>query len=174
MANPYLGEIRLVSFNFPPRGWAFCNGQSLAINQNEALFSLMGTYYGGNGTTTFQLPNLQGRVVVHQGTSSLGSIYTQGESAGVATVEINDFTMPRHSHSLAVANKAATASNPTSIALAVPPTAFGNMYGSVNSYVNMPNTTMQYYGENAPHNNMMPYLVLNYVIALIGIYPSRT
>jgi len=172
MAQPYLGEIKLVSFNFPPKGWAFCNGQTLPINQYQALFALMGTTYGGNGQTTFQLPNLQGKVIVHQGVL-IGRTYVMGQIGGQSTVEITDATMPTHIHSLSVAAKAGAASNPTSIALAAAPAALGNVYGSAISDNIMPFTTVQYYGSNVPHSNLMPYLVLNYVIALQGIFPTQ-
>lgn len=173
MAEPFLGEIKLVSFNFPPKGWAFCNGQVLAINQNQALFALLGTNYGGDGARTFQLPNLQGKVIVHQGTGSDDHTYSIGALGGATTVQITDATMPKHSHTMSVVSKAGTSPNPASLALAVAPAAVGNLYGASRSTAIMPANAIQYYGSNVPHTNMMPYLVLNYIIALTGIFPTQ-
>jgi len=164
MATPYLGEIRIVSFNFPPKGWALCNGQTLAINQNQALFALLGTTYGGNGQTTFQLPNLQAGMPVHQGNG-----FAQGQTGGESNHTLVTAEMPSHNH---VAQGVSTNSSN--------PSATGNTWAASaeNPYAATPNTTMSpnavsITGGGQPHSNMPPYLVLNFIIALQGIFPSR-
>ncbi len=164
MGTPYLAEIRVFSFNFPPRGWAFCNGQTLAINQNQALFALMGTTYGGDGIRTFQLPNLQGRMPVHQGNGM-----SQGSLSGETTHTLISSEMPTHNHAATGVSTSATT-----------PTATNNTWAasSENPYAKAPNTTMSpptlsTIGGSQPHDNMPPYLVLNFCIALQGIFPSR-
>ncbi len=164
MAEPFLGEIRIFSFNFPPKGWALCNGQLLPINQNQALFAILGTTYGGDGITTFALPNLQGRVPVHT-----GSGITLGQSAGEQSHTLSISELPAHTHT-PVGNPAnATSSSPA-----------GNVWASLGSggYSPAPNTAMNAAsilaaGGSQPHDNMSPYLVLNFCIALQGIFPSR-
>lgn len=172
MATPFLGEIKLVAFSFAPKGWAMCNGQTLPINQNQALFSLMGTTYGGNGTTNFQLPNLQGKVIVHQGTSPAKWDYPIGHTGGLTGVALNTEQMPEHSHSMYVSNLGCSQLDPASAALAEAPSSFESLYGPTRSTTEMPPSTVQDTGANLAHNNMMPNLVLNYVIALTGIFPS--
>jgi microcystin-dependent protein len=164
MSEPFLSEIKIVSFNFAPKGWALCNGQLLPINQNQALFSLLGTTYGGNGQTTFALPNLQGRIPTH-----MGSGFTLGESAGETAHTLNISEMPAHNHQ-AVGSSAAPSA----------PGAGGNLWatGAANVYAPTPNSAMNPAGISAtggsqPHDNMSPYLVLNFVIALQGIFPSQ-
>jgi microcystin-dependent protein len=164
MSDPFIGEIKLISFNFAPRGWALCNGQVLPINQNQALFSILGTMYGGNGQTTFALPNMQGRVPVHQ---SGGNV---GQAAGEETHTLTAAEMPAHVHP-AVAQSAPTnpGVSPAGAIWAQAPTA---------AYAPVPNITMnsaavQNSGGSQPHENRAPYLVLNFVIALVGIFPSR-
>lgn len=164
MSNPFMGEIKIVSFNFPPKGWAFCNGQMLPINQNQALFSLLGTTYGGNGQTTFGLPNLQGRTPVH-----IGQGIVQGQSAGEQAHTLTTSEMPAHNH-LPVGNSGA----------ATVPTAAGNLWANGNNpaYSGAVNAAMDPseilpVGGSQAHDNMSPYLVLNFVIALSGIFPSR-
>jgi microcystin-dependent protein len=166
MSDPYIGEIKLISFNYPPKGWAFCNGQLLAINQNQALFSILGTMYGGNGQTNFALPNLQGRVPIHQGINQ-GS-YNVGQAAGelAHTLTINE--MPAHLHP-AVAQSTATGASPAGAIWAAAPSP---------DYASAPNTQLNAAavantGGSQPHENTPPYLVLNFVIALVGIFPSR-
>jgi microcystin-dependent protein len=164
MSEPFLGEIKIVSFNFPPKGWALCNGQFLPINQNQALFALMGTMYGGNGQTTFALPNLRGRLALHN-----GEAHDQGEAAGSTSVTVNIQQLPQHLHALqASANSAGTTPDPTNALLAPinggysPPQNLTALTASVTNV-----------GGSQPHNNMMPYLVLNYIVALQGIFPSQ-
>jgi microcystin-dependent protein len=165
MSEPFLSEIKLVSFNFPPKGWALCNGQFLPINQNQALFALLGTTYGGNGQTTFALPNLRGRVPIH-----MGSGHTLGEAAGSTSVTVNIQQLATHMHGLQASTSVV---NPTS-------DPSGNFLGPVNNAYGLPAalTTMEpssvtSVGGSQPHNNMMPYLVLNFIIALQGIFPSQ-
>jgi microcystin-dependent protein len=165
MSEPFLSEIKIVSFNFPPKGWALCNGQFLPINRNQALFALLGTTYGGNGQTTFALPNLRGRVPVH-----MGNGHTLGEAAGSTSVTVNIQQMPTHMHTLNVNNGTGTATNPNGTMLAK---ASANTYGPANQLVTMKPVAVTNVGGSQPHNNMMPYLVLNFIIALQGIFPSQ-
>jgi microcystin-dependent protein len=168
MSEPYLSEIRLVAFNFAPQGWAFCNGQTLPINQYTAQFSLLGTTYGGDGITTFQLPNLQGRVPM-----GWGNGYVLGESSGESTHTLTISEMPAHSHSLLCVAGAATTKSPSSASLAEPATAVGKIYGSTGS-ASMSAASITTAGGGLSHNNMQPYLTMNFIIALVGIFPSRS
>jgi len=166
MAEPFLSEIRIFSFNFPPKGWAFCNGQFLPINQNQALFALLGTTYGGNGQTTFALPNLQGQVPIHTGNG-----HTLGEKAGSSAVTITQQQMPQHIHFLQGTTQDANGPVPTNGILA----KANNMYQSANSggLTALNAASVTNVGGSQPHTNMMPYLVLNFCIALQGIFPSQ-
>ncbi|MEO8624261.1 MAG: tail fiber protein [bacterium] len=165
MSEPFLSEIKIVSFNFPPRGWALCNGQTLPINQNQALFALLGTTYGGNGQTTFNLPNLRGRAPVHEGNS-----HTLGEAAGSTSVTVNIQQLPTHLHQLmASPNSAGTAADPTNAFLA----PANGLYGAAQSLTTLSPQSVTSVGGSQAHNNMMPYLVLNFIIALQGIFPSQ-
>ncbi|HEX7774003.1 MAG TPA: tail fiber protein [Pyrinomonadaceae bacterium] len=171
MSEPFLSEIKIVSFNFPPKGWALCNGQFLPINQNQALFSLLGTTYGGNGQTTFALPNLRGRVPIH-----MGNGHTLGEAAGTTAVTINIQQLPTHLHALQASTQQANVAT-----LVTPPAntpnilaaVTGAQYGPAQSLTTLHPTSVTNVGGSQPHNNMMPYLVLNFIIALQGIFPSR-
>lgn len=164
MSEPFLGEIRMFALNYAPRGWLPCNGQVLAINQYQALFSILGTTYGGNGMTTFALPNLQGRAPVHT-----GSGITLGQSAGEETHTLTIQEMPSHTHQ-ASGNSAGASSSQ----------AQGNVWGkpAANTYAASANTTMSaaalgLAGGSQPHENMQPYNVVNFCIAINGIFPSR-
>lgn len=161
--EPYLGEIRAVSFGFAPRGWALCNGQTMAINQNQALFAILGTTYGGNGTTTFALPNLQGRVPVH-----VGSGIVLGQSAGAQSVTLTTL-QAGHTHAVA-AN--ATPNSFTAAGNFPASAASGNLYGPTTD-TSMSPQVISLAGGSQPHNNMQPYLVVNYIIAIQGVFPSR-
>jgi len=163
MSEPFLGEIKIVSFNFPPKGWAFCNGQLLPINQNQALFAILGTTYGGNGTTNFALPNLQTRAPIHVGNGIV--LGQQGGSAAV-TLQSNQIG---HSHGVR-ANSAATTNTASGN---FPAPAASNIYGSQPDGTVMNPGTISLAGGSQPHNNMQPYLVLSYIIALQGIFPSQ-
>jgi microcystin-dependent protein len=168
MADPFIAEVRIVPFNFAPRGWAFCDGQVLPIAQNTALFSLLGTTYGGNGINTFALPNLQGRAPSHPGQGPGLPTRTLGESSGTESVVLLASEMPPHTHSAGVTVAPATRANPVAARLgttidatysAGPATATGGVHGLA--------------GGSQPHDNMQPSLVLNFIIALQGIFPPR-
>jgi microcystin-dependent protein len=172
MSDQYLAEIRQFAFNFAPVGWAFCNGQTLAISQNAALFSLLGTTYGGNGTTTFQLPNLQSRVAIHQGQGAGLSTYVIGQIGGVENVTLTVAQMPAHNHLVNAAGDLANHGSPNSkilgasdipLYVTTPPT----------SPVTMSSTMIGIAGGSQSHPNIQPYLTLTFCIALVGIYPSR-
>lgn len=174
MADPFLAEIRIFGFNFPPRGWALCNGQRLPISQNTALFSLIGTYYGGDGKTTFGLPNLQGAAVMQPGQGSGLSERTVGDTGGRETVTLVQSEMPAHGHSLMAATTAANSRNPSGGSLAR--SGGGNVYlpPAGTTAVNMSSAAIAPAGGSLPHNNMQPYLTLNFCIAMQGIYPQRS
>jgi microcystin-dependent protein len=159
-----MGEIKIISWNFAPKGWAFCNGQFLPINQNQALFSLLGTMYGGNGQTTFALPDLRGQVPIH-----VGQGHIQGEKAGSEAVTINQQSMPQHLHQMQGSKTAgdSAGANNTVLANAL------NLYGPANNLTTLDPASVSNVGGSQPHTNMMPFLVLNFIIALQGIFPSR-
>lgn len=168
MAEPYIGEIRVYSFNFAPRGWAMCRGQLLAINQNQALFSLLGTQFGGNGQTTFALPNLRNRVAL-----GLGPQAVMGQQMGSAIHTLSISEMPAHSHALVGTSARVSATTPVGKVFATNP-ALANQgtYGSVadgQAHPDMIATS----GGSQPHENSQPFLTLNPCIALVGIFPSR-
>ena len=166
--DQFLGEIRLVAFDFEPQGWAFCDGRLLPINQNQALFSLLGTYYGGDGKTTFALPDLRGRVPVGMGQGATGSSYEVGSTGGQEAVKLTTSQLPAHSHAARAHNGASTTKSPAG---AVP--AAGGAYAPTQN-AKMAATLVGQSGGGQVHENRQPYLVLNYIIALQGIYPSRT
>jgi microcystin-dependent protein len=171
MAEPFLGEIRIMSFNFAPQGWAQCNGQFLPINQNQALFSLLGTMYGGNGQTTFALPDLRGRAALH-----VGQGLTQGERAGTTSETINLQTMPTHLHFMQVTNTDIAANRqaiPTNNYLGPVNNLYANPSGAGVQLTAMDPSSVSNIGGSQPHNNMMPSLALVFCIALQGIFPSR-
>ncbi len=171
MANPYLGEIRLFAGNFAPLNWAFCNGQLLSIAQNDALFSLIGTIYGGDGVQTFALPNLQSRVPVHQGQGPGLSNHTVGEMAGEENVTLTINQIPAHTHVAQANANAGTLASPA-----------GNVWAGANDSPFAPpasaNTTLApgalgNAGGSQPHDNMVPFLAVNFIISLAGIFPSQ-
>jgi microcystin-dependent protein len=174
MQDPFLGEIALVAFNFAPSGWAFCNGQILPIAQNTALFSLLGTMYGGNGTTTFALPDLRSRVPLHSGQGTGLSPYTQGETGGVESVTLQSTQMPAHTHSYTpqATTAGGSAASPAGALWAQSGTG-DTIYQKGSSNTAMAPQTLGNTGGSQPHENRQPYLALNYVIALQGIFPSR-
>ena len=167
MSEPFLSEIKIVSFNFPPKGWALCNGQLLPINQNQALFALLGTTYGGNGQTNFALPNLRGRVPIHFDAS-----HNLGEAAGSTSVTVNIQQLPTHMHALQATNQDVVA-NRTGDPAANFLGPANNQYGQPSNLTTLHPSSVSSVGGSQPHNNMMPYLVLNFIIALQGIFPSR-
>ena len=166
MGTPYLSEIRIFSFGFAPRNWAMCNGQFLPIAQNQALFSLMGTTYGGNGQTTFALPNLQGRVPVHA-----GSGFNQGQAAGEAAHTLSIAEMPSHTHMAQASTQPGNQVTAANNVLASPANLSYAPFGS--SPTSLVPSTITNMGGSQAHNNMQPYLALNFCIALQGIFPSR-
>jgi microcystin-dependent protein len=173
MSTPYIGQISITGFNFAPKGWALCNGQLLSIQQNAALFSILGTTYGGNGVTNFQLPNLQGRVGIHMGSSPNGS-YVEGEVGGEATHTLIQSEMPSHTHTIGAASLGGTSPDPTNHVWAAS-TDGDSLYISANqANVTMSPAALGTGGGSQPHDNMQPYLVVNFIIALQGIFPSRT
>jgi len=173
--EPYLGQLMLVGFNFAPQGWALCNGQILSIAQNTALFSLLGTTYGGNGVTTFALPDLRGRAPLHFGQGPGLSNYTQGEASGTETVTLLQTQIPAHNHTIAANSNTGTGSDPSGAI----PAAFGTSLPPEGPWTTSgANTTLApsavgVTGGSQPHSNMQPFLVLNWIIATEGIFPSR-
>jgi microcystin-dependent protein len=171
MSAPFVAEIRAFGFNFPPKGWAFCDGQLLPISQNTPLFSLLGTNYGGNGTSNFALPNLQGSTVVGQGTSNLGTDYYVGEQGGTPTVTLLQSEMPAHNHDLLASTDPAEQAAPgpnRALARSTP----GSAYATSGSATAAPEA-ISAAGGDSPHNNMPPVLPLNFCIALQGVFPPR-
>jgi microcystin-dependent protein len=187
MSEPFLSEIKLVSFflggNGAPQGWALCNGQVMPINQNQALFSLLGTTYGGNGQTTFALPDLRGRVPI-----SFGGSHNLGEAAGTTSVTITQQTLPTHAHIMQASTTPVAATTLNSVPGAAGTNKFMapsiasiqggqtsqiNLYGNPTNLGAMAPNAVSNVGGSQPHNNMMPYLTLNFIIALIGIFPSQ-
>lgn len=172
MADPFVAEIRMFPGNFAPKGWAFCNGQIMPISQNTALFYLLGTTYGGNGQTNFALPDLQGRVPMHPGTGAGLTPRVLGEIGGSETVTLLSSEMPSHTHDLVRPGLSSPASA-TSPQNAYPATAAENQYSSAGTTVNMSPSALSPAGESFPHNNLQPFLVVNFIIALQGIFPAR-
>jgi len=169
--DQFLGSITLVGFNFAPVGWAFCNGQLMAINQNQALFALLGTQFGGDGQTTFALPDLRGRVPVHQGQGAGLSNYVMGEVLGSESVTLTTQQIPAHTHT--VAPGASSGEPTTDRPDGAYPSANGYYSSSATSGVTMPAPTVSNVGGNQPHSNIQPVLALNFIIALEGIFPSQ-
>jgi len=180
MSSPFVAEVTMFGFNFPPKGWAFCDGQLLPISQNTALFSLLGTNYGGDGKSTFGLPNIQGMAVIGQGQSSAsGSQYFVGETTGTETVTLLTSEMPSHNHTFAATSDGGTTTVSTGNQLAKAQTG-GKQQSFTGNYLNAsaPNIVMSPLGTSIsggslPHNNMQPYLTLNFCIAMQGVFPPR-
>jgi microcystin-dependent protein len=164
--DPFVAEIALFPYNFVPKGWARCEGQLMPISQNTALFSLLGTFYGGDGKSTFALPNLQGMVPMGVGAGKGLSERFVGETAGVETVTLLPSEIPLHTHNLLADNGSATSASPS---LALPSTSDADLYHSVGGVAE----TLSPVGGDQPHQNMQPYLTLCYCIALLGVYPPR-
>lgn len=171
MAQPYIGEIRLFAGNFNPNGWALCDGQLIPISENDALFTLIGTTYGGDGEETFALPNLQSRVPIHQGTGAGLSGRTMGEAAGVESVTLTIQQIPAHTHPLLVSTDTATSNNAGGAVIGT-----GNTVSIWRPQIAPPGVPMNAQsispvGGSQPHDNMHPYLVINFIISLFGIFP---
>jgi microcystin-dependent protein len=173
MSSPFLGEIRIFAGNFPPRNWAFCNGQILPISQNTALFSLLGTQYGGNGTSTFALPNLQGCAPMHAGQGPGLTQRVQGEVGGSATVTLTTSELPQHTHTYTAGSGSRGNVNTTQNNVNSDAPFQTNIYGTSSDGTLMSPTMLAPLVGNQPHENMQPYQVLNFIIALAGIYPAR-
>ncbi|QKV55146.1 phage tail protein [Comamonas antarctica] len=172
MADPFVAEIRMVPFNFVPRGWAACNGQLLPLSQNTALFSLLGTTYGGDGKSTFALPDLQGRAAMHPGQGPGLSPYDLGQYGGQAAVSLVEPEMPPHTHAIrAVAAPGGTVS-PEGAALARAP-GTASLYGPASGMTGMMSPRTVDAGGGQPHNNLQPYLTMHFIIALQGVFPPR-
>lgn len=171
MAEPFLGEIRMFGFNFAPVGWAFCNGDLLPISQNTALFSLLGTTYGGNGTSNFALPNLQSRVAVHMGEGSGLSSYDIGQDGGSETTTLLESQLPAHNHLVNVHDNEGAFARPKGNVLA---RSSVEGYARTSDGSTLNQGALSATGNNQPFNNIQPYLVLNFCIALQGIFPSRS
>jgi microcystin-dependent protein len=165
MSEPFLAEVRIVSFNFAPRGWAFCDGQLLPINQNQALFSLLGTIYGGDGRTTFALPDLRGRVPIHSGNS-----HSPGQRGGQQDHTLALDELPQHTHQVNASAQDANTSDPAGNVLAVVP---GRIYHDPSNLNPLSASSVGDTGGGQAHENMQPYLALNFIIALQGLFPSR-
>lgn len=164
MSQPFLSEIKMMSFSFPPKGWAFCNGQTMPINQNQALFSLLGTTYGGNGMTTFALPNLQGKVPVH-----MGSGFALGQTGGEASHTLSIAEMPQHPHVFQGTTN--NADNPAVTGNLMATSA--NLYTAANNLTTLDPSTVGNAGGSQAHENMQPYLAVSFCIALQGIFPTQ-
>ena len=174
MADPFVAEIRIFPFNFAPTGWAMCNGQLMPLSQNTALFALLGTTYGGNGTSNFALPNLQGCTPMHHGQGPGLSLRDLGETGGSQFVTLLESEMPAHAHVLNAQNSTGNLNDPTGAVLARP-FGGGNMYKTPAGAPTVPMAfeSLAPAGGSLPHNNMMPYLALNFCIALQGVFPAR-
>ena len=172
MAEPFIGEIFMAGFNFPPQGWAACDGSILPISQYDALFALIGTTYGGDGQTTFALPNLQSRMPIHSGQGLGLPNFTLGQTGGVENVTLNLGNVPSHTHTVQVSNNAGTSSTPASN-LTLGSGAEAELYTPEAADASSGMTVSGGVGGNAPHDNIMPFLAVNFFIALEGIFPSR-
>lgn len=171
MSEPFVGEIRMFAGNFAPRGWAFCDGQLLAVSQNDALFSLFGTIYGGDGRTTFGLPDLRGRIPLHQGSGPGLSPRRLGSKGGEEKVTLTTNQLASHSHDLNANTAAATGSAPQGKVMATP--APLRLYRDAAQDTNLASSSLTNAGGSQPHTNLMPTLCIHFIVALFGIYPSR-
>ncbi len=173
MSEPYIGEVRTFGFTFAPKNWAFCNGQLLAISQNTALFSIIGTYYGGNGTSNFALPNLQGKAPLGMGTGAGLSNYVIGQTGGEQTHTLTASEIPPHNHTMAASSQPGEDTSPTGEALASSsgPKLYQNVTNT--NLVTLNAATLNTVGSSGSHNNMMPYLTINFCICTAGVFPAR-
>jgi microcystin-dependent protein len=171
MSQPFVGEVRLVGFNFNPTGWHLCDGSLLPISGYEVLFTLLGTTYGGDGQTTFGLPDLRGRVPIHQGTGLGLSPYVIGQQGGVTSVTVNTSQLPEHTHPVSANSGPGTANSAVNNYFAQTPTV--TPMATTGAAVSMASPVGSI-GANQPHENRQPFLTVNYIIALYGIYPSRS
>lgn len=170
MSEPFVGEIRMFAGNFAPRGWAFCDGQLLAVSQNDALFSLLGTIYGGDGRTTFGLPDMRGRIPIHAGTGPGLSARRLGTKSGQEKVTLTVDQTPSHDHTWNANTAVAQNRTPAGNLLASPS---GNVYSGAANPTSFSSSAVSNVGGSRSHTNLMPYLCVHFIIALFGIYPSR-
>src|SRR5947209_10428416 len=171
MPEPFVGEIRMFGGNFPPSGWAFCNGQLIPITENDTLFNLIGTTYGGDGQETFALPDLQSRVPIHQGTGADGITYQLGEQGGVESVTLTTQQIPIHTHSMIATTGLGAAPSPAGNILAQ--CAAVKMYSGAAATTPLNNQTITPAGGSQPHENLQPYLAINFIISLFGVFPTQ-
>ena len=172
MGEPFVGEIRMFGGSFAPAGWALCQGQTMAISENDTLFTLIGTTYGGDGQETFNLPDLQGRAPLHMGTGpGLSQTYTIGEQAGVESVTLTAATTPTHNHAVVCSGDLAATADPTGSLLAQPQTL--NLYFGDVAGANMNGNAITPIGGSQPHENLQPYLCITFIISLYGVFPSQ-
>jgi microcystin-dependent protein len=169
MAQPYVGEIRMFAGNFNPAGWMFCEGQFLPISENETLFQLIGTTYGGDGQSTFALPDLRGRLPIHQGNG-----FTLAETGGAEEITLTVNQIASHTHAALGSTNTGTGTAPSNNVLSNLPVATNSAYGSDNPQINLDPQSMSPVGGSQPHTNFQPYLCVNYIISLFGIFPSPT
>lgn len=175
MSEPFVAEIRIFAGNFAPRGWAFCNGQLLPISQNTALFSLIGTTYGGDGRSTTALPNLEGRAPMHPGRGPGLTDRRLGQRGGVETVTLSEAQMPNHHHTVAASDDSANANDPANNMLCRSSSPFaGQIYRNTGTKVAFEERMVEETGGSQAHNNMQPFMAINFIIALVGLYPSRS
>ena len=168
MSQPYIGEIRMFGGNFAPAGWALCDGQEVPISENDALFTLIGTTYGGDGENTFALPNLQSRIPVHRGPT-----YVQGEMTGTEDVTLTTNQLPVHSHAMLASVANGSSSSPGNAIPASMPAATGSLpYGSDEPFLSLDPSSVAPVGGSQPHTNMQPYLVVTFIISLFGVFPN--
>ncbi|MBC3832159.1 phage tail protein [Undibacterium amnicola] len=173
MADPFVAEIRIFPFNFAPQGWAFCDGQLLPLSQNTALFSLLGTTYGGNGESNFALPDLQGRAPMHPGQGPGLSLHDLGESAGTEAVSLLETEIPSHNHLMKASDAAGNAISPANNALAIGAKGVPLYTPISGANATMSPSTLAPVGGGLPHNNMQPYLTMYFAIAMQGVFPPR-
>ena len=172
MAQPYIGEIRMFAGNFPPVGWAFCNGQLMPISQNDAMFVLLGTTYGGDGESTFALPNLQSRIPLHMGNGPDGATYQLAETGGVESVTLSTAQIPNHNHALLGSTAAATTGDPTNKLFGQSPQIAYLI--EADPEVQFSAAAISPVGGSQPHENCQPFLCINYIISLFGLFPQQT
>lgn len=174
MAQPYVGEIRLFAGNFAPAGWMMCDGQLLPISENDVLFQLIGTTYGGDGQSTFALPNLQSRVPIHQGTGPSGTTYILAETGGVESVTLTTQQIPIHTHPLFCRKNAGASTADPANAIWTNSDVMQYSNAAPNAVMGTPGMLTDISGGSQPHDNMIPFLCINYIISLFGIFPSPT
>ncbi len=172
MGQPYVGEIRMFAGNFPPSGWMFCDGQLLAISENETLFQLIGTTYGGDGQSTFALPNLQSRIPIHAGSGPGGVTRVLAEMAGVESVTLTVQQIPAHSHQMVASTDQGSGISPANSVLAAQSNVSVYRPGAANQPLDA--SAVQPHGGSQPHENMHPFLCINFIISLFGIFPQQT